>query len=95
MERAMEAAGKKEGGVPVETFKARAGMKPLKGFAKFCYGMAIFLRVLAVALGLANILYIVFFSKDALGIVLLPITFGFPYGLSFLPATVYFISAAG
>ena len=39
----------------------KANVKTSKGFVKFCYGLTWFLRILAVILGLANILYVVFF----------------------------------
>lgn len=38
----------------------KANVKTAKGFVKFCYGLTWFLRILAVILGLANILYVVF-----------------------------------
>ena len=40
----------------------KANVKISKGFVKFCYGLTWFLRILAVILGLANILYVVFLS---------------------------------
>ncbi len=73
----------------------KANVKHLKGFAKFCYGLTIFLRILAAALGLANVLYVVLFSHNALDIIYLIMSFGFPYGFSLLSATVYFITASG
>lgn len=73
----------------------KANVKTAKGGVKFCYGLTWFIRILAVILGSANILYIVFLSNDAIDAILLILTFGFPYGLSFLPATVYIVSAGG
>lgn len=73
----------------------KINVKNTKGFVKFCYGLTIFLRILAILLGAANILYVIFFSSYAVDIIMLIITFGFPYGLSFLPATVYVISMGG
>lgn len=73
----------------------KTNVKTTKGFVKFCYGLTWFLRILAVILGLANILYVVFFSSYVVDIIFLIITFGFPYGLSFLSAIVYIISAGG
>lgn len=73
---------------------ARANLKDAKSFVKFCYGLTIFLRVLAVALAGANILYILFVSKDAIDAIFLIMTFGFPFAFSFLPATVYTMSTS-
>lgn len=73
----------------------KANVKTAKGFVKFCYGLTWFLRILAVILGLANILYVVFLSNYVVDIIFLIMTFGFPYGLSFLSAIVYIISAGG
>ena len=73
----------------------RINIKQSKGFVKFCYGATWFLRVLAVILGIANILYVIFLSDYMVDILFLIITFGFPYGFSYLPATVYIISASG
>lgn len=73
----------------------KANVKEAKGFVKFCYGLTWFFRILAVILGLANILYVVFLSRYVMiDILYLLMTFGFPYGLSFLPATVYIVSAS-
>ena len=72
----------------------KTNVKEAKGFVKFCYGLALFFRILAVILGLANILYVVFLSRNALDLIYLIMTFGFTYGLSFLPATVYIVSTS-
>lgn len=73
----------------------KANVKHSSGFVKFCYGLTWFLRILAVVLGLANIFYVAFLSSYVVDIIYLIITFGFPYGLSFLSAIVYIISAGG
>lgn len=73
----------------------KANVKNAKGIVKFCHGLTWFLRILAVILGLANILYVVFLSSYVVDIIFLIMTFGFPYGLSFLSAIVYIISAGG
>jgi len=73
----------------------KANVKHAKGFVKFCYGLTWFLRFLAIVLGIGNILYVVFLSNYVVDIIYLITTFGFPYGLSFLSATVYIISAGG
>lgn len=73
----------------------QANVKTANGGVKFCYGLTWFLRILAVLLGLANILYVVFLSSYVVDIIFLIMTFGFPYGLSFLSAIVYIISAGG
>jgi len=73
----------------------KTNVKTSKGFVKFCYGLTWFFRILAVVLGLANILYVVFLSSYVVDIIFLIMTFGFPYGLSFLSAIVYIISAGG
>lgn len=73
----------------------KANVKTAKGGVKFCYGLTWFLRIIAVLLGLANILYVVFLSSYVVDIIFLIMTFGFPYGLSFLSAIVYIISAGG
>ena len=73
----------------------KANVKHSKGFVKFCYGLTLFLRILAVILGLANVLYVIFLSSYVVDIIFLVMTFGFPYGLSFLSAIVYIISAGG
>lgn len=73
----------------------KANVKTAKGGVKFCYGLTWFLRILAVFGGLANILYVVFLSNYIVDIIFLIMTFGFPYGLSFLSAIVYIISASG
>lgn len=73
---------------------ARANLKDAKSSVKFCYGLTIFLRVLAVVLAGANILYILFVSKDAIDAIFLIMTFGFPFALSFLPAIVYTMSTS-
>lgn len=72
----------------------KTNVKEAKGFVKFCYGLTCFFRILAVILGLANILHAVFLGRDALELILLLVTFGCPYGLSFLPAAVYIVSAS-
>lgn len=73
----------------------KINIKQLKGFARFCYGLTLFLRILAVILGLANVFYVIFFSSYVVDVIFLIITFGCPYGLSFLSAIVYIISASG
>lgn len=73
----------------------KVNIKDSKGFVKFCYGLTWFLRTLAVALGIANIIYVMFFSNHFVEIIFLIMTFGFPYGLSYLSAIVYIISAGG
>lgn len=73
----------------------KINIKQSKGFVKFCYGATWFLRILAVVLGIANILYVIFMSDYMVDILFLIITFGFPYAFSYLPATVYIISASG
>lgn len=73
----------------------KANVKNAKGFVKFCYGLTLFFRILAVILGLANILYVIFLSNYVVDIIFLIMTFGFPYGLSFLSAIVYIIAAGG
>lgn len=72
----------------------KTNVKTAKGFVKFCYGLTWFLRILAVILGLANILYVVFLSRNVLDIIYLLMTFGFPYGFSFISAIVYIVSAS-
>ena len=72
----------------------KTNVKEAKGFVKFCYGLTWFLRILAVILGLANILHVVFLSRNALDLIYLIMTFGFTYGFSFLPATVYIVSTS-
>lgn len=73
----------------------KINIKQSKGFVKFCYGATWFLRILAIVLGIANILYVIFMSDYMVDILFLIITFGFPYAFSYLPATVYIISASG
>lgn len=73
----------------------KKNVKDAKGFPKFCYGLTITLRILACVLGLANILYVIFLSSYAVDIIFLIMTFGFPYGLSFMSAIVYIISCGG
>ena len=70
-------------------------VKNARGFSKFCYVLTMVLRIIAFVLGFVNILYVVFFSSYALDIIYLIMTFGFPYGLSFLSAIVYIISCDG
>ena len=72
----------------------KTNVKEAKGFVKFCYGLTWFFRILAVILGLANILYVVFLSRNVLDIIYLLMTFGFPYGFSFISAIVYIVSAS-
>lgn len=62
--------------VPVPTKRKKAtkqivktNVKTAKGFVKFCYGLTWFLRILAVTLGLANILYVIFFSSYVVDII--------------------------
>lgn len=69
----------------------KTNVKSTKGFVKFCYGLTWFLEVLAIILGIANILYVIFVSDYMVDIALLMVTFGVPYVLSFLPKTVYTI----
>lgn len=73
----------------------KKNVRNAKGFPKFCYGLTIALRVLACVLGLANILYVIFLSDYVVDIIFLIMTFGFPYGLSFMSAIVYIISCGG
>lgn len=73
----------------------KANVKQTKGFPKFCYWLTIFLRILAVVLGILNILYVVFLSNYFVDILFLIMTFGFPYALSFMSAIVYIISCGG
>lgn len=73
----------------------KENVKSSKGFVRFCYVLTLFLRIFAVILGLVNILYAVFFSSYIVDLFFLTMTFGFPYGLSFLSATVYIVSAGG
>lgn len=70
----------------------KTNVKAAKGFVKFCYGLTWFLRILAVILGLANILYVVFLNRDAFNPFFLIAIVGYTYGLSFLPAAVYIFS---
>lgn len=60
---------------------------------KFCYGLTLFLRILAVVLGLVNIFYVMYFKDYDISIIYLIISVGCPCGLSFLPGIVYIISA--
>ena len=73
----------------------KENVKNARGFSKFCYVLTMVLRIIAFVLGFVNILYVVFFSSYALDIIYLIMTFGFPYGLSFLSAIVYIISCDG
>lgn len=66
-----------------------------KGFVKFCYGLTIFFRLLAVVLGIATVLYVIFKREYLFYLGLLIMTFGFPFAFSFLPATVYIVSCGG
>lgn len=72
----------------------KVNTKNAKGFVKFCYGLTWFLRILAIILGLANILYVAYLSSYIVDIVYPIMAFGVPYGFSFLSATVYIISAS-
>lgn len=69
----------------------RASLKTAKGSVKFCYGATKVLQALSVILCAVNIYWAV---SEPLDLLLLFITFGIPFGLSFLPATVYLISLA-
>ena len=73
----------------------KTNVKTSKGLVKFCYGLTIFLRILSIILGVANILYVFLLSDYLVDIIFLIITFGVPYSLSFLPATVYIMSVGG
>lgn len=66
-----------------------------KGFVKFCYGLTVFFRLLAVALGITTILYVILIREYLFYLGLLIMTFGFPFAFSFLPATVYTVSCGG
>lgn len=63
--------------------------KKSKGGIKLCYILTLLFRILAIILGIGTIIYVVMISGYYVELMLLIITFGFPIGLSYLPATVY------
>ncbi len=67
-------------------------VKTLKGFPKACYYIAMFLRIVGYVCGTANVLHMVFVTQKWYETYLLMITFVAPYGLSWLPATVYIVT---
>lgn len=71
--------------------QTKASLKTAKGSVKFCYGATKVLQALSVILCAINICWAV---SEPLDLLLLFITFGMPFGLSFLPATVYLIALA-
>ena len=66
-----------------------------KGFVRFCYIATKVLRATAFLLGVANFIFVVFYSKDYFDLLFLIMTFGFPFGFSFIPEIVYRIKAGG
>ena len=72
----------------------KSNLTSAKGFVRFCYGATWFLRILAVVLGILNIIGVALSGRVAFLIVLIP-SFGFTYLLSLLPQTVYVVSCSG
>lgn len=66
--------------------------KTLKCFPKVCYYIAMFMKFAAIVCGTANVLHMVFWSREWFEIFLLGITFITPYALSWIPRTVYIVS---
>ncbi len=75
-------------------YVVKENVKTSNSLVKFCYGLTIALRILAFVLGIANILYVLLISDYLVEMFFLIMTFGFPYGISFLPATFYSVSCA-
>lgn len=73
---------------------SKINVKKAKGFVKFCYYFTIVMRVVAVLLGIVNIIQAIRLDDSLLYIMLL-VSFGFPYGLSYLPWAVYHFSCIG
>ena len=55
-----------------------------KPFVKFSYYTYKALRIMAIILGLVNLIYVVLFSHDPLDLLFLLMTIGFPLGISFI-----------
>lgn len=56
-------------------------------FARFCYALTVFFRVMAILLGIANIVYCAVWSRfPELEILFLPVTAGLPYAFSYIPS---------
>lgn len=72
----------------------KVNISSAKGFVKFCYGLTWFMRILSIVLGMLNVIYAVCVG-DLLDLILVILTFVFPYLLSFLPATVYIVACGG
>lgn len=66
--------------------------KTLKGFPKVCFYIAMGLKLIGLVCGTANVLHMVFWSHKWHEMILLQITFIAPYGLSFIPQTVYVVT---
>lgn len=74
-----------------ETFKKyiKYTLKDFGWFVKFSYVFEKILLVVAVILGLLNLINVIFFSHEPIFLLFLIITIGIPYGLSLIFKTVY------
>ena len=67
----------------------KAKIKNAKGFVRFCYGLTILFRVLAVVLGAANLVYCAVWSRfPVIDLLFLVLTVFLPYALSYIPNAV-------
>lgn len=73
----------------------KKNIKSANLFSRVCYVLAGVLKILAIILGIGNILYVALLSKEELELIFLIMTFGFPMLLSLLPSTVYVIAVGG
>lgn len=77
-----------------EAFKelSKVEIRKSKGFVKFCYYLTLIMRIVAVLLGIYNIYNVICVSNEPLYLIFLIMTFGFPFGLSYIPWAVYHFS---
>ena len=66
-----------------------------KGFIKFCYILELLLKISAFVFGVGNIIYVLLGNASLTWLVFCIVTFGFPFGLSLLPRTVYVMTLGG
>ena len=64
--------------------------KQSTGFVKFCYVLTILLRILAIVLGIANIVYVAV-TQIYVYLCFLIMTFFIPFVMSYMPAAVYLV----
>lgn len=74
----------------------KAEVKGASSFVRFCYALTILFRVLAVVLGIANVVYCAVWSNyPFIDLLYLTLTVILPYALSYIPNAVCIMSVGG